>query len=172
MSRSAATSPIQEPVGTIPLMTGIPSVADSLEAARATGAIPKKPTAAKGHVRFMDVEPTKIEISNDNNSESETETTEREEEQLCERYLLLVDQLSMEQKRHLNIKDIGVILERLSSKIVDIEKMEREKESPECHNWVIKATIRGEVLREIGIIYNGQYYCIAEHPGYFWRHPL
>jgi len=116
----------------------------------------------------MDAEPTKIPVTTTNgNSDSETETTEKEEEQLCERYLLLVDQLSVDQNRHLNIKDIGVILERLSSKIVDIDKLEREKESQECHNWVIKATIRGEVLREIGIIYNGQYYGIMEHPGYF-----
>lgn len=167
MTRSAATSPVQEGVASFAPMAGISTSAEALEAARATGAIPKRPSAAKGHVRFMDTEPTKIEISNDNNSESETETTEREEEQLCERYLLLVDQLTMEQKRHLNIKDIGVILERLSSKIVDIDKLEREKESQDTHNWVIKATIRGEVLREIGIIYNGHYYCIAEHPGYF-----
>lgn len=113
----------------------------------------------KGHVRFMDTE------SNDVNSvDSETETTEREDEQLCERYLLLVDQLSVEQDRHLSIKDIGIILDRLSSKIVDVEKLEREKESTDCYNWIIKATIRGEVLREIGFIYNGQYYGIMEHP--------
>ncbi len=162
-----ATSPIQESVGSIPIYTGISSSAESIVVSSTTGAISKKPSAAKGHVRFMDTEPTKIPVSSNGNSDSETETTEKEDEQLFERYLLLVDQLSVDQNRHLNIKDIGVILERLSSKIVDIEKLEREKESQECHNWVIKATIRGEVLREIGIIYKGQYYGIMEHPGYF-----
>ncbi|XP_054165415.1 uncharacterized protein LOC128962985 [Oppia nitens] len=167
VTRSAATSPVQEGISIPILGAGLSSSAESIEAMRATGAIPKKSSTVKGHVRFMDTEPTRIEISNNNNSESESETTEREDEQVCERYLLLVDQLSMEHKKHLNIKDIGVILERLSSKIIDIDKLEREKESQDTHNWVIKATIRGEVLREVGIIYNGHYYCIAEHPGYF-----
>lgn len=122
------------------------------------GAIPKK---GGKYVRFSDIEAAK------NGSDSEeTETTEQDE-QLCERYLLLVDQLSVEQDRHLTIKDIGTILERLGSKIVDIDKLERESESADCYNWVIKATIRGEVLREIGVIYNGSYYGISEHPGYF-----
>ncbi|XP_015792236.1 uncharacterized protein LOC107368861 [Tetranychus urticae] len=104
---------------------------------------------------------------NGNGSDSETETTERDDEQFSERYLLLVDQLSLNQDRHLNLKDIGIILERLSSKIIDVDKLEREKEGSDCYNWIIKATIRGEVLREIGVIYNGQYYGIMEHPGYF-----
>ena len=26
------------------------------------------------------------------------------------------------------------------------------------HNWTIKATIRGEVMRELGVIYNSNYY--------------
>ena len=47
------------------------------------------------------------------------------------KHLLLVDQLSADQKHHLSIKDIGIILERLSSKILDVEKLEREKEDDE-----------------------------------------
>ena len=82
------------------------------------------------------------------------------------KHLLLVDQLSADQKQHLTIKDIGVILERLSSKILDVEKLEREKEDDEVYNWTIKATIRGEVMRELGVIYNSNYYTISEHPEY------
>lgn len=83
-----------------------------------------------------------------------------------EKFLLLIDQLSVDQKRHLNIKDIGIILERLSAKIVDVERLDRESESDDCYNWTMKATIRGEALRELGVIYNGNYYAISEHPGY------
>ena len=82
------------------------------------------------------------------------------------KHLLLVDQLSADQKHHLSIKDIGIILERLSSKILDVEKLEREKEDDEVYNWTIKATIRGEVMRELGVIYNSNYYTISEHPDY------
>ncbi|KAG8239659.1 hypothetical protein J437_LFUL019110 [Ladona fulva] len=131
-------------------------------------------------------------------SESETETTLLEEEgATSEKFLLLVDQpASMDARRHLTIKDIGVILERLRSKIVDVERLERDSDggtggsggggagdgagsgrggagaggagsgSDDCHNWTIKATIRGETLRELGVIYNGNYYAISEHPGY------
>ena len=63
------------------------------------------------------------------------------------KFLLLVDQLSVDQKHHLSIKDIGIILDRLSSKILDVEKLDREKEDSEVYNWTIKATIRGEVMR-------------------------
>lgn len=98
-------------------------------------------------------------------SESDNEATV-EEQVTSEKFLLLIDQLSVEQKRHLTIKDIGVILERLSSKIVDVERLDRESESEDCYNWTIKATIRGDVLRELGVIYNGNYYAISEHPGY------
>ncbi|KAL1417660.1 hypothetical protein MTO96_026705 [Rhipicephalus appendiculatus] len=118
------------------------------------------------HVRFLEVtEEARIPAVDD--SESDTENTACEEEQLTERYLLLVDQLSLEQDRHLTVRDIGVILERLGSRIVDVDRLERERESADIHNWTIKATLRGEVLREIGVIYNGQYYGIMEHPGYF-----
>lgn len=147
--------------------------------------------AKKGPVRFMDVEKevaaTTASVSSttakpsislasfingqhvegSSSDDSETETTEREEEQLNEKALLLIDQLSIDQKRHLSIKDIGIILERLNSKIVDIDKLERDKESAECYNWLIKGTIKGDVLREIGVVYNGHYYNIMEHPGYY-----
>ncbi|KAH9407263.1 hypothetical protein TYRP_012813 [Tyrophagus putrescentiae] len=119
--------------------------------------------------------------------ESETETTEREEEQLRERYLLLVDsQLDgggESSSRHLSIKDIGVILDRLRYKIVDVDRLEREKETTTVmtaatsgssgstlatsYNWLLRATIRGEMLREIGVVYNGQYYGLMEHPAYY-----
>ncbi|KZC09206.1 Cell death activator CIDE-B [Dufourea novaeangliae] len=99
-------------------------------------------------------------------SESETENTIMEDEIVTsEKFLLLIDQHSVDQK-HLSIKDIGIILERLSSKIVDVERLDRESESEECYNWTIKAIIKGDVLRELGVIYNGNYYVISEHPGY------
>lgn len=128
-----------------------------------TGTVPKK--GAK-YVRFSDIEAEKAAQAQNGSDSEETETTEQDE-QLCERYLLLVDQLSVDQDRHLTVKDIGTILERLGSKIIDIDKLERERETADCYNWVIKAKIKGEVLREIGVIYNGQYYGIMEHPGYF-----
>lgn len=157
-----ATSPIQENL-VVPVMS---IYADS------TGG---RPRGAK-YVRFSDMESGRVVASSSmttasssqqNGSDSEeTETTELDE-QLSERYLLLVDQLTVDQDKHLTVKDIGTILERLSSKIVDVDKLERERETADCYNWLIKATIKGEVLREIGVIYNGQYYGIMEHPGYF-----
>lgn len=116
----------------------------------------------KGHVRFLDAEGARRD-----SSESETENTLVDDEPATsDKFLLLVDQLSVEQKRHLTVKDIGIILERLSSKILDVERLERESESDDCYNWTIKATIRGDALRELGVIYNGNYYAISEHPGY------
>ena len=82
------------------------------------------------------------------------------------KYLLLVDQLSVDQKHHLSIKDIGIILDRLSSKILDVERLDREKEDSDVYNWTIKATIRGDVMRELGVIYNSNYYSISEHPAF------
>ncbi|OTF71944.1 DNA fragmentation factor CIDE-like protein [Euroglyphus maynei] len=145
--------------------------------------------AKKGHVRFMDndknidsntifTDANKRNISlmglinghivdGIDSSDSETETTERDDEQFCERYLILVDQLSANHKKHLSIKDIGIILERLKTKIIDIDKLEKDKESIDCYNWLIKAIIKGDMLREIGVVYNGQYYSLMEHPGYF-----
>jgi len=100
-------------------------------------------------------------------SDSETETTVIEDESMTsEKFLLLIDQLVDKQDRHLTVKDIGIILERLNSKIVDVERLDRDYEATDCYNWTIKATIRGDVLQEYGIIYNGNYYGISEHPGY------
>ncbi|KAF7493220.1 hypothetical protein SSS_08723 [Sarcoptes scabiei] len=113
----------------------------------------------------------------DTGSSDDTETTAcNDDEQLCERYLLLVDRLSTTvsskiqgkmRSKHLSIKDIGIILERLKSKIIDVDKLERDRESYDCYHWLIKGLIRGEMLREIGVLYNGQYYSLMEHPGYF-----
>lgn len=161
VNKSVATSPIQEfppRGGPFPGSSGMQRMMQSQAQPTSSG---------KGqHVRFLEVtEEARIPAIED--SESDTENTACEEEQLTERYLLLVDQLSLEQDRHLSIRDIGVILERLGSRIVDVDRLERERESADIHNWTIKATLRGEVLREIGVIYNGQYYGIMEHPGYF-----
>ncbi|XP_057321216.1 uncharacterized protein LOC130664997 isoform X2 [Microplitis mediator] len=144
----------------------------------------RRPGMVKGHVRFRDT--AEEESSSPRNSgfhmhhhhlnnhhqehdssESETENTIMEDEIVTsEKFLLLIDQLTVDQKHHLSIKDIGIILERLSSKILDVERLDRESESEECYNWTIKAIIRGDVLRELGVIYNGNYYAISEHPGY------
>ncbi|KAK6620408.1 hypothetical protein RUM44_006809 [Polyplax serrata] len=155
--KAVVTSPIQDGQ----LQTS-PQVS-SLSEGRRTG-LPKQ------HVRFLDIEGGMLRAAtqvDQDSSESENENTVMEEEQVTsEKFLLLIDQLSVEQKKHLTIKDIGVILERLSSKIVDVERLDRESESEDCYNWTIKATIRGDVLRELGVIYNGNYYAISEHPGY------
>ncbi|KAF4519280.1 hypothetical protein B566_EDAN002170 [Ephemera danica] len=175
--KSVATSPIQD------AQQAAAAAADG----RRTGALPKGT-----HVRFLDIEGESFmaaavsssshhhqhhhlhhqqlgssSLGGHDSSESETENTVLEEEAITtEKFLLLIDQLSVDQKRHLTIKDIGIILERLNSKIVDVERLDRESESDDCYNWTIKATIRGEVLRELGVIYNGNYYAISEHPGY------
>lgn len=100
-------------------------------------------------------------------SDSETETTVIEEDSMTsEKFLLLIDQLVDKQGRHLTVKDIGIILERLNATIVDVERLDRDYEAIDCYNWTIKATIRGNVLQDYGIIYNGSYYGISEHPGY------
>ncbi|XP_018348193.1 PREDICTED: uncharacterized protein LOC108752077 isoform X1 [Trachymyrmex septentrionalis] len=144
----------------------------------------KRPGLSKGHVRFRDTADeesssrlagavTHFHLHHNHHhqehdsSESETENTMMEDEFVTsEKFLLLIDQLTVDQKHHLSIKDIGIILERLSSKILDVERLDRESESEECYNWTIKALIRGDVLRELGVIYNGNYYAISEHPGY------
>lgn len=158
---SVATSPIQD-TGQQMSPQPPPSLLDG-----------RRPSHAKGtgHVRFLDVEGTMPlrppHLPDHESSESETENTVMEDEAITsEKFLLLIDQLSVDQKRHLTIKDIGIILERLSSKILDVERLDRESESDDCYNWTIKATIRGDVLRELGVIYNGNYYAISEHPGY------
>ncbi|CAN7986128.1 unnamed protein product, partial [Ixodes hexagonus] len=160
LNKSVATSPIQD----FPATRGgpFPGPSGLQRPGSSSGPTPK------GHVRFLEVtEESRIPAMTADDSESDTDNTACEEEQLSERYLLLVDQLSLDQDRHLTVRDIGVILERLGSRIVDVDRLERERESADVHNWTIKATLRGEVLREIGVIYNGQYYGIMEHPGYF-----
>jgi len=145
-----------------------------------------KRTLPKGaHVRF-DVEthggagaaPTNkceaiIETGGDlDTSESDGEVEGEEgDSATSSKFLLLVDQLSVDQKHHLSIKDIGIILDRLSSKIVDVEKLSRDKEESDIYNWTIKATIRGDVMRELGVIYNSNYYSISEHPSYLQELP-
>ena len=97
---------------------------------------------------------------------SESETDNNDETGTADKFLLLVDQLSLEQPSHLSIKDIGIILDRLSSKIIDVGMLERQVEASDTHNWTIKATIRGQVMRELGVIYNSNYYAISEHPSF------
>lgn len=158
VTRTVATSPIHQGSG-----------GSSSSSMMAEGG-PKK---SGKNVRFLDVEehhqqsalPSEDENDNQSNSsetDTDTTTTLTEEEGVTEKFLLLVD----EQKRHLSIKDIGVILERLSSKIIDVERLDRENENNDCRNWTIKATIRGDGLEELGLIYAGRYYEISEHPGY------
>lgn len=157
--KSVATSPIQDSLSTSPQQH--PS--SMSDGSRRAAGLPK------GHVRFLDIEGRAHPHTHPDHesSESETENTVMEDETITtEKFLLLIDQLSVDQKRHLTIKDIGIILERLSSKILDVERLDRESESDDCYNWTIKATIRGDVLRELGVIYNGNYYAISEHPGY------
>ncbi|XP_074106055.1 DNA fragmentation factor-related protein 2 isoform X2 [Cotesia typhae] len=178
--KSVATSPIQDQHAVqrdqhqqqTQTQTPSPQPPSSLsDGTRRTGMV-------KGHVRFRDTADDEsprnsgFHMHHNNHqehdsSESETENTIMEDEIVTsEKFLLLIDQLTVDQKHHLSIKDIGIILERLSSKILDVERLDRESESEECYNWTIKAIIRGDVLRELGVIYNGNYYAISEHPGY------
>ncbi|XP_037951527.1 uncharacterized protein LOC119682227 [Teleopsis dalmanni] len=159
--KSVATSPIQDgttsPQPQQQATLSMSSVVDPMMG----GSLQRRSSGAKGHVRFLDIAPER------DSSESETENTVMEDDKTTtEKFLLLIDQLSVDQKRHLSIKDIGIILERLNSKILDVERLDRESESDDCYNWTIKATIRGDALRELGVIYNGNYYAISEHPGY------
>lgn len=106
------------------------------------------------------------------NAESETDrdscnTAEDEFENeggvTSEKLLLLTDQLSNDKHKHLTILDLGVILERLKAKIIDVHRLEREREDQRCFRWNINATIRGEGLRDLGVLYNGNYYSISEN---------
>ncbi|RXG72451.1 hypothetical protein Avbf_00193 [Armadillidium vulgare] len=165
-NKTVATSPIQEvqekrPAHQVQHLTQSPLGKSGLAA--------QKPSS---HVRFLsDFHPSSLidkPKAEAESSESETENTTNDEEgQTCEKFLLLIDQPSVEHKtkRHLSIKDIGVILDRLSSKIIDVERLDREIED-ECFNWTIKAVIRGDSLRELGVLYGGHYYTICEHPAY------
>lgn len=162
-NKTVATSPIQE------VLEKRPSQQLQQSPLGKTSVAPQKPGS---HVRFLAdyhstsmAEKAKGEAES---SESETEnTTNDDEAQTCEKFLLLIDQPSAEQKtkRHLSIKDIGIILDRLSSKIIDVERLDRDVED-ECFNWTIKAVIRGDSLRELGVLYGGHYYTICEHPSY------
>lgn len=156
LTSSVGTSPIGD------VITPFPPALVARDGRSLTPTTARRPGSK--NVRFQDLELMK---KANGSEESDTETTDREDEQLCERYLLLTDQLAIGHERHLTVKDIGCILEKLSTKIVDVDKLERERESSDCHNWVIRALIRGESLREIGVVYNSQYFGIIEHPGYF-----
>lgn len=175
--KSVATSPIQDPqlYGHYRLQqTPSPQQPSSMTDST------RRPATFKGHVRFRDTATDEEQqplshsyhvreqpLDQPESSESETENTYMEDDIVTsEKFLLLIDQLTVDQKHHLSIKDIGIILERLSSKILDVEKLDRESESDECYNWTIKAVIKGDMLRELGVIYNGNYYAISEHPGY------
>ncbi|XP_066972048.1 uncharacterized protein Drep2 isoform X6 [Macrobrachium rosenbergii] len=180
-----ATSPVQEgalpPSQRPPILhthpasqsPGSKAQSQAQPAGAGTAAAASAAVAPKGssHVRFLpDYRPVNLKDkprADQESSESETEnTTNDEEAHTTEKFLLLIDQLSVDTKKHLSIKDIGVILDRLSSKIIDVEKLDREAEEEDCFNWTIKATIRGDSLRELGVVYNGHYYSISEHPGY------
>ncbi len=47
----------------------------------------------------------------------------------------------MDQPDHLSIKDIGIILERLNSKIIDVERLDRSAEGSDTHNWTLKVIV-------------------------------
>lgn len=182
MHKAVATSPVQEgiqerrpghhhphPSSQSPSSKAAQAVPAGSQAAAVAAAV-VQPQKGGSHVRFLaDYRSTNLEKprTEQESSESETEnTTNDEEAHTTEKFLLLTDQLSVDTKKHLSIKDIGVILDRLSSKIIDVEKLDREAEEEDCFNWTIKATIRGDTLRELGVVYNGHYYSISEHPGY------
>ncbi|CAG7817799.1 unnamed protein product [Allacma fusca] len=63
---------------------------------------------------------------------------------------------------HLTIKDIGIILERLSNKVLDVEYLSREFNN-DLIIWNIRATVLGEC--NCGVVYNGKYYSINENGG-------
>jgi len=109
--------------------------------------------------------PPPPEVSSESEVEPESTALDDDSGITSEKLLMLTDQLTADQRKHLTILDLGVILERLRAKIIDVERLEREPEGPTCFRWMIKATIRGQVLRDLGVLYNGNYYSISEHPG-------
>lgn len=168
---NAATSPVQAEEGkrTLPKGAHVRFDVESLGAAansKCEAIIELRETENGEHGAHQGEEESQ-------SSESEGDGAEGEEGESAtsNKFLLLVDQLSVDQKHHLTIKDIGIILDRLSSKILDIEKLDREKEDSDIYNWTIKATIRGDVMRELGVIYNSNYYSISEHPSYLLELP-
>lgn len=195
--RSAATSPIPEilrntppPIISVTTEDVNTSVANR-PISPASSLIKKPKDIQKQHVRFVDDHKYEKDENNnrrlkqssipeadedqasqedekdEKNKEKKGDDDENQEENLHERYLLLVDQLGEENGSPLSIKDIGIILDKLSSKIVDVDRLEKEKENDKAHNWLIKATVRGDFVREIGVIYNDMYYGVVEHPSYF-----
>lgn len=111
----------------------------------------------------------KLSYPDNTDSETDKESCNTAEDEFeseggvtSEKLLLLTDQLSNDKHKHLTILDLGVILERLKAKIIDVHRLEREREDPHCFRWNINATIRGEVLRDLGVLYNGNYYSISE----------
>jgi hypothetical protein len=110
-----------------------------------------------------------LKIEQETNNILSEEDFENECSSTTDKLLLLTDQLTMDRNRkHLTILDLGVILDRLKGKILDVERLEREIEGPSCYRWIIKATIRGQMLRELGVLYNGNYYSISEDPGFVY----
>ncbi|XP_050528352.1 uncharacterized protein LOC126898399 isoform X2 [Daktulosphaira vitifoliae] len=161
----------------------------------------------KGHVRFSDMPegplpPPILPSTQDNDGENPTGQDSSSEEtttdditvledgtsarttNMAEKYLLLVDRPcttshgDITVPPRLTVKDVGLILERLRSKIPDVRSVEREVEPGDqdecnddrdtcCYNWTIRATVRGRGgFRELGVIYDGGYYAVSEHPGY------
>lgn len=101
-------------------------------------------------------------------ADDDREDATDENETPIERHLLLVDQIDSIQLpdiAHLTVKEIGQILDKLSSKIIEVDKLEREKDGL-THNWLIRAMVRGEMAGEIGVVHNGKYYGIVQHPAY------
>ncbi|KAF0294488.1 Cell death activator CIDE-A [Amphibalanus amphitrite] len=164
ITKSAATSPIQEVAGARRQPGHVRFDGTLREAPAAAPAPPE----AKGGPSTSAAAGGAVGGSDSSESE-EGEDNTANEEGTSTKLLLLVDQLSVERTRYLSIKDIGVILERLSSKILDVERMERQLDGDDCRTWTLKATIRGDVLREIGVVYHGHYHSISEHPRYARR---
>lgn len=121
-------------------------------------------SSRKNDVGFANRDSSESEMEPESNTTIDDEC-DNEVSKTTNKFLLLIDQLSTDQRKHLTILDLGVILERLKAKIVDVERLEREREGPSCFRWIIKATIRGEVLRDLGVLYNGNYYSISEDNG-------
>lgn len=105
-----------------------------------------------------------IESEMEKDSNTIEDEFENEGNVTTEKLLLLTDQLCNDKHKHLTIFDLGVILDRLKTKIIDVHRLQREREDLRCFRWTINATIRGEVLRDLGVLYNGNYYSISESP--------
>ncbi|XP_065564867.1 uncharacterized protein LOC136030116 isoform X2 [Artemia franciscana] len=104
------------------------------------------------------------ESSDSDDPEGESYPLEDNEVATSDKVLTLIDQLSLDQQKYLSVLDIGIILNRLRAKIIDVRKLEREPEGAGCFRWTISATIRGGFLRDLGVLYNGNFYTITEQP--------